>query len=365
VPRHWRWLAASLVALVALFHGARAVAAKPTRAIVFATPVSPGLEAALRDALTAQLSGSDAEVVFERIATEGAPLRTQVSEARSLASAHDAVGVFWLDSARAGDWLLYLAEPAGERVLVRRLPFDSKNLDAGAVAAAVEAVAVITRQSTDALLAGQTIGMQPVDVPSAPVTGTQPNDTPARLRLPPRPPVADRHFSLSIGYYGDSTATSAGWQGGASLGGAYRFDNGLFVGATYVAFRELSVEATDVAFRITRTPIQAQFGAAFGHRRVVPAVELRGIVEVLDRVVVSADPALEPTPASTRVVLFLAPRFRLECKLTPGLRLYFAGGVDVAMNRFSFVSRIDGTERPLLEQRLLRPAGELGFSVWP
>ena len=41
------------------------------------------------------------------------------------------------------------------------------------------------------------------------------------------------------------------------------------------------------------------------------------------------------------------------------------GGIDVALNPFSFVSRVDGEDRTLLRLSEIRPAIEVGALLWP
>jgi hypothetical protein len=350
-----------------LVRGARAQP-PPVETIVFVSAASGELDASLHDALTAQLSGSRALLVFEQFATNAPSLRGQVAEARTLAVAHHAVGVFWLDAQTKGDWLVYLAEPAGERVLVRRMEVEPNG-----VAAAVETVAVITRQSSDALLAGQKIGMQPVELPPEPgpaeeglrVSPRAPGT--ARLAPGPRNPAGSRARgpTLSFAYYGDSVAREVRWQSGIRLGAGYRWGSGIFVGAGYVQYREAAVESPTLAFQIARVPLDAEIGLSFGHSRLVPGVELRGGMDVIRRHVVSAVSPLLATPDASRVVVSVSPRVRLDYSLSPVLGTYLDAGADFVVNGFSFVSRVDGQDRPLLSPLRIRPAVELGLTFWP
>jgi len=334
------------------------------RTIVFVSPAAPDIEASLRDALTAQLSGVSVNLVFESFATHDAPLRAQVSEARSLAAAHLAVAVFWLDVQASSDkdWLIYLAEPTGSRVLVRRVPLRAED-----TAAAVEAVAVITRESTEALLAGQTIGMEPIaDVSrssSSPVTQVPPGPPPA---VPPAQRVDRRNgLNLSMAYYGDAYAHQVWWQSGIALAGAYHFESGLLLGLGVVVFNDVSVSTPDVAFRVTRVPIRAAVGYRTNWRRFAAGFELRGGVELTSRHDVTTDTTLTESRDSTRAVLLLSPRLRVEYRLTSVLSVYLAAGGDIGLNQFSYVSRTDGRDLVELDPLKIRPSGELGVAFWP
>jgi hypothetical protein len=368
---NWRRLAALLTAIVGLLLAPSAMAEQvELRAIVFVSSPSQELDASLRDALTAQLSGSSAVLVFEHFSVDGAPLRRQVSEARSLAAAHDAAGVYWLDAQSEKDWLLYLAERSGDRVLVRRLEIET-----GGTAAAVEAVSVITRQSTDALLAGQTIGMQPVDVPAEGGASSEPSPQPAvppasgaEEPKPRTPTVAGpprRAIAIGIGYYGDSFASQIPWQSGMRFGASYRSSFGLYAGAGYVFFRESTVQAPHVAFQITRTPIDLGVGLELARGRLVPSVGLRGIVDVVHRQGISAEPPAVATPDTTLPVVFLSPRLQVGYTVSEALGVYLGGGVDFAINAFSFISRVDGRDDVLLSLRGVRLSAEAGLTFWP
>ena len=338
-----------------------------TRSVVFVEPSSEELDRSLRDALTAQLSGGPAELVFDHFSEPSAPLRRQMSEAETLAHAHAASGVFWIDAQPDGDWLLYLSEPGGERTLVRRIA-----VEASGTAAAVEAVAVITRQSADALLAGGTIGMQsvsprPVAPEATPSTSANEPETPPSVAPARKRPSSLSHqgISLSVAYGGDYVAKAVGWQSGVSVAGGYRFPFGFYLAGGYTFFRDTELDATPLVLRITRNPLYLEAGYSFGHGRWVPSLGGRAIIESLSRHTVSTSGSLAGTPDNTRTDALLSPRLRLDFALTPGLAVYGAIGADFALNRFSFVSRVGGGDAVLLEPNIVRPSIELGLSLWP
>jgi hypothetical protein len=354
--------AALALALVATAAGAAAAdAPEKKRTVVFVSPQSEQLDAQLRDALTAQLAGGKAELVFEHFATAADTLRSQVSEARSLASAHDAMGVFWLDAAVDRDWLVYLCEPDGDRVLVRRITLESDG-----TAAATEAVAVITRQSSEALVEGQTIGMQAVDVPVETRAAPEKSSHPLTAQVP-RPPTVERGrgFGISIAYVGDSPAREIVWQSGMHVAATYRARSGVYASAGFTLLKEMIVESPDLVFQVNRLPVELGLGVALGHGRLFPSLELAGIAEITGRHVVSAGPIYKATPDATRTAVFLSPRVRLGYTVSRMFEIYLRGGLDFAVNGFSFVTRVDGTTRELLKIHDFRPALEVGGSFWP
>jgi hypothetical protein len=334
--------------------------------VVFVDPSSDELDRSLRDALTAQLSGGPVALVFEHFAEGSAPLGRRMSEARALAASHHARGVFWIDTQADGDWLLYLAEPGGERTLVRRIEVEANGTDA-----AVEAVAVITRQSTEALLIGGTIGMAEVahEAPAPkviPPTSTEEPQTPAPRPSPPAPTRPSfRGISLATAYAGDFPADAIGWNSGLSLSAAYHLAFGLYFAAGYTFIRDTQLDVSPILLRITRNPFYGEAGYSFGHGPVVVSLGGRVLVELLGRHAVSTSGSFSGTPDSTRTTVYLSPRARIDIGLSPALALYGALGADFGLNRFSFVSRVDGGDRVLLEPNVVRPAVELGLSFWP
>ena len=359
--QHCRWISPLLGGL--LF--APASFAETTDSVVFVSPSSEQLDRSLRDALSAQLSGGPVTLVFEHFAETDAPLGRRMSEARAYAESHHARGVFWIEAQPDGDWLLYLTEPDGERTLVRRVEVEANGTDA-----AVEAVAVITRQSAEALLGAGGIGMRATSerVPASSAMQPAPTHEPgAKATSPPaaRGHLMFRGLSFSAAYAGDLPASAIGWDSGLSVSVAYHVAPGLYGAAGYTFFRDSQLEASSIVLGITRNPIYVEGGYSFGHGPVVPSVGGRVIVELLGRHAVSTSGSFSGTPDSTRASVFLSPRARIDCAISPGLAVYGSVGADFGLNRFSFVSRANGMDRMLLEPNTVRPAVELGLSFWP
>jgi hypothetical protein len=331
--------------------------AEPEGSVLFVAPAGGELDDALRDALSAQLSGAETTLVIDHFSTDTSTLRRQVTEARRLASTHQAIGVFWLDAPADKDWLLYLAEPTGDRVLVRRI-----TVEAGATAAATEAVAVIMSESSRALAHGETIGMRPVAFPVArPAPAAAAPSVPPRVSPRVRPPSA-RGF-VGFAYYGDGPAQEIRWQSGARLSLGLRFPSGLYLNGGYLFFKAATVKSPSLSFQVSRMPVDVGVGFSFGRNRLALALELRAIGDVLSRQVIAVGTSLQPTADSTRVVLFVSPRGRADYAISSAFGVYWAGGLDVALNSFSFVSRVNGAEEPLLRPASVRPAFEVGASL--
>lgn len=335
--------------------------ADPAGSVLFVAPALGELPDALRDALSAQLSGGESKLLFDRFSSEASTLRRQVVEARRLAASYHAIGVFWLDAPADKDWLLYLSEPTGDRILVRRITVEEHG-----TAAATEAVAVITSESSRALAHGDTIGMQSVALPAEP---SPPTPLPAPKPPSEQPkPAAPRAISpgprpfAGFAYYGDGPAQEVRWQSGARLSLGVRFPSGLYLNGGYLFFKEATVKGSELSFQVSRTPLDLGLGFAFGRKRLTWALELRGVGDILSRQVISTGSSLQPTPDRTRVMIFVSPRSRVDVAISPAFGAYVAGGLDFALNSFSFVSRVDGVDHPLLRPAPVRPAFEVGAS---
>jgi hypothetical protein len=120
-----------------------------------------------------------------------------------------------------------------------------------------------------------------------------------------------------------------------------------------------------LTFLLRRSPLDVGIGFAKPFGRFVPAVEIRGLAELLSRDNLSTGSAYEATEGGTRLMAFFSPRLRLDVALTRTVSLGIAGGVDVALNEFSFVSREDTVESVLLAPSSPRPSVEIGITVWP
>jgi uncharacterized membrane protein (DUF4010 family) len=170
---------------------------------------------------------------------------------------------------------------------------------------------------------------------------------------------------LSAGYAGDFPGSTIGWDSGLALSGGYHFAFGLYFAGGYTFIRDSQLEESSIVLRITRNPFYFETGYSFGHGPVVFSLGGRVLFELLGRHAVATTGAFSGTPDSTRMTVFLSPRARIDVGLLPTLALYGSVGADFGLNRFSFVSRVDGGDRVILEPNAVRPAIEVGLSFWP
>lgn len=199
-----------------------------------------------------------------------------------------------------------------------------------------------------------------------------PEETPATSEPCPKPPTRPepplgeyRGPLLFVGYRGDSFAESLDWQSGVRVAAGFRFASGVYVAGGFGLLRDAKVLSEDLTFLLHRLPVDLGIGFARPYGRFVPAIEVRGLAEFLSRDNLSTGSALVATEGGTRLMAFVSPRLRLDFAVTRTVSVGIAGGLDVALNEFSFVSREDTTETVILDPADLRPALEIGITVWP
>jgi hypothetical protein len=262
------------------------------------------------------------------------PLGRQLATAQALANRHRARVVVWFR--RDGDaWIVYVAEPAADRLLVRRIATDGGQM---AGSAAAEAAALVVRTALRALAAGGTIG---VDAPEA---------APPPPPPPPAPPPDDtsavRPLRAFGGVSGRSTidgASDLGHLGVAArigaAGGRYRFAAaGAFHPRTTHERAEatIDVERSDLGISLALDlagpgrPVAGQRPAW----RVTSEIGL-GVARYRRRTTLAADP-LQATPSTTTWAATVSPALRLGRRVAGSAWIELAIGIDFIGNAPEF-----------------------------
>lgn len=348
---------------------------RPSGRVLFVIPARVGGDERVRliDALTAQFAGQGARLDFRRFEGQKLELRAQVERAQQLMQTDDGiVGVFWLDTASDQSWMLYLTEPGGERVLVRRIDLTSSS-----ESAAIEAVSVITSQSAEALRSGETIGMRPVDVPPVepPLAEPQPQPiSPEERPVPasevsmPGPAPAPRRARmgprLRAGYRGSSYAKGI-FLHGFRVGGEWVSRSGFYGGIGAAFFGPVDFEGEFVGFQIRRTPVELVTGWQWAKSAISLDAEFAATVDLVNRTLVRRLATVQGSASRSRTVLWFGPRVRASYTLGSGFGFYVDVGVDMAVNNFSFVAQLDGEQRELLTPYSVRGVVDAGVLFWP
>jgi hypothetical protein len=336
---------------------ADAAAAPAAPAVLFLMPRDEEqTQAQLRDALLAQFALIDATLVFEPKPEGEASIATRVQQAQALAAQYMAIAVFWIEASADGRWLLHMMDTQDQRVVVRQVDAAGERRPA-----AIEAVAVMTRSGTRALIEG---------IPEA--------LPPAVEQTPPAPPSASAlpasrldAFRLWLGYTGSAFAPEVAWQHGAALGATWLGPHPFFLGLSLILTPTLEPNASSTSpatFSVQRTPIAAQVGYRYLTGRIALDGELGFVIERWFRPAAEARQLMgqttDPTDATTHWVYELAPRLRCELRIASIMGLYGGGGLDILLNKFKYVS--EGQPNPiLLQPNPFRPVAELGISFYP
>jgi hypothetical protein len=363
----------------------------PTRSIVFLAPGTgeTGVSDSLREAVTAQLSDVLVRPVFEHTLASPADLLDFVEAGRAIAARENAVGVFWLDTARQDEWMLYLLDPAGERLLEREAGSSTESLPA-----AVEAVAVIIKGSTVALLRGQALVQLAAGRSSGPDSswvqidpdtggrasrrvkpetagGTGEEGSSGALMVhvdtPPGPvPEADAKgsgFRLAAAYRGADFAPQSGWQSGVGLWAGWIWSNGLYAGASYTFTGIESVRRDPLELSVQRHPLELFAGFRFPKGSVRFDAELGAMLDILSREAGPPQAGFAASQDRTRLVLGLLPRTRIEYAPFGGTALFAGLGISFLVNNFEYVGDFTARE-VLLAPRTIRLELEAGLAVY-
>lgn len=309
---------------------------------------------ALADALAAQFSLGTIEVV---LADDDAPetaLGAHIAAMSARASEAGAFAVCWIDAEPDGRWLVHVLDPVNDRLVVR--PIDAAEERRGA---AIEAVAVMTRDSAEAIASGVVV---PTPAPSrAPSPAPRPQATPTSPTPAPRP--LHRPVRLSVGYAGHDFAPEVSWRHGALVSASWVTERGPLLGASWAPSQDVQIDSP-VRFEVERPLVLAFFG---GYRWTASRVALDGIVgltvDAMSRHT-PAQPGVRVAGSSSRLATALSPRVQVEWAATAALGIYANGGIDIVLNNFKYF--YDDTDpRVVLDPHRLRLVVSAGVAVYP
>jgi len=361
------------MALASLAAGARAQPAQEPeppqrpRVLFSMPPTDEETQAELHDALLAQFALIDAEVVLEPALASTGSLGQRMAEAQRRASERQAIAVFWVEQQPDGRWFVHMMDSALERIVVR--PVDATG---DRRRSAVEAVAVMARESTRALIEG---------VPERELEQAPPVPAPAPSPATPQAPPAkpERVLRLWAGYAGGEFAEDAGWRHGAIVGVGWYKLSPLFIGASLLITPPLDVpaEPAGARFDIGRVPIAAAVGYRHRSGPVLLDLELGLLLEVLFSNTPRADrpeseASVEITQKPPEFLVGLAPRLRGELLPLPWAGVFAAVGGDVILNDVEYIVRVDEEGEPeddpddeiLLRTLRLRLVAEVGIAFY-
>lgn len=324
--------------------------------------IEPNLDAesvqGLHEAALAQFALIRAEIVF-KVADSDASLAGQMTRAEALAEEQHAIAVFWIEEQANGTWLLHMMDSERERVVIRAVDASDERRPA-----AIEAVAVMVRESTRALIA------------SEPPPEPEPEPRKAPSPMPPKNllPAGARPWRLWVGYVAEDFASEVTWQHCVALGASWHGLQPWYAGLRFLLTPALSPTAP-IAIHVQRYPFQGALGYRYRIGRLALDGGLGLSVDLLrNRAEGVGAPVgglkITPETDQTRVLLALEPHLRGELQLSPFLAVFADLGVGILLNPFSYLSRqsisqTESVDTILLRPNPVRPAVGLGIAFYP
>ncbi len=341
-----------------------------TRRIAFLLPaLDAATRAQLREALLAQSAMLGAEIVLleEAPDAQDAPLRERVETARAAARDQAAAIALWLETSTEGAWLVHVLDMEQERAVVRRI--ETRDT---ARSAAIEAVAVLTREASRSVFARREQQPEPVEpVPSEPAKEPEPARapaTPAPVVAPvaPSAPEPARGLRLSLAYQGSDFAPQTSFAHGLAVGARVAVWQRFYAGLGLAW--QTPEQPVNTGLSVQRIPLLAQGGV-----RVTPSpvfeldLELCLTLEILQRTTnIVPSPTVEVSSDRTRVIASLGPRLRGELKPWTFMGLFVGVGVDLVLTRFAYEGELAAGNRTVfLQPDWIQPEVEAGIAVYP
>jgi hypothetical protein len=369
------------------------------RAVVFTIlrETDPAILGLIRDALQAQLSDIPVRLVFTGGSQESAELRNLIDKGKSIAKSEDAVGVFWLDANQREDWLLYLVDPDGERVLVRRAGPGLESL-----AATVEAVAVITRSSSIALLEGQAEDnpqekesgageSEWQEIKPQAQTELEKNKAEKEEEIEKQKPVASQQSNepsrgakkneeslsessrarLALAYRGTTFARQYEWQSGISIWAGWITEFRIYFGLGYFWIPETTITTqlksynASAEFSVERYPVETFIGYQYCIGDFAFEGELGAIIDIIARQAKApADQAgFTRTDDQTGVDVGVLARGRVEYFLQRHITLFLGLSFEYFLRNFDYVAKFEQSET-LLRPNPARFSLEIGLAFY-
>jgi hypothetical protein len=344
-------------ALVVLFLALCAVAHAAERAavvIAFAPSVSEEKAEKILAAVRAH-TGDLAVTLTVAPHEDGGDVRRRMDQAQK----SGALGTFYFDV--QDDVLVYLFEPKGAKVLLRRVRGEAE-------AAATEEVAAIVRGTVAALLDGQEIGMTappkaatfaPPPPPEAPVAPAP------RLRDRAGPPPAGPDTTTvraGVLYAGNIYADQQSWQSGARLAVLWLARPGLYLGGGYLLYPTSEIRSDVAAIDVTRHTGELVLGMELKNALFGLGGELELLLDATLRSTRSTNTGIAATPDAQRWSVGGAARVLTFWQWMKTSRLVLGLGIEVFPVQPAYVAEIPA-ERVLLAPRVFRPRLDAGVTI--
>lgn len=320
------------------------------------------------DALRAQLSDLRVDLkTIGDIRPQG-QLIEQIAVSKTIASRENALLVVWIDASRDDDeFILFIAHPASDRLLVREISTKGRNPEGLS-----ETIAVIVRASAKAVIHGHEIGFdQPAralkGIETAPrATAKSPEQSPPAI--PDQIPTAEQmknpqtaHFGLSLGYGVFLTTRDADPFHGPAGRVHLRVETiDAFVGYQHRLSQKAGNRSVDLELSSGRMCAGVLAGVDLGREwRIEGGIE--GGLTFITADSKSRSESLTAASPQLRWVFGIAPKLALSRRIYDRLDAYAAISVDVLLKDIEYVTvTSSGNERVLGFWRF-QPFFEIGL----
>ncbi len=349
--------------------------------LVFMIDVAEDLDIARQtvEALRLELAGVPAKVIKEPVFLASGALELRVRRASVLAKTHGAIAVMWLDEQEDGNLAVFVFDPRRAAPIRRTVP---RSEGPGAVENQVDAVAMISRASVQALVDGQELVSEtepePEPEPEPQVTPLRtPHQQPRRVTPTPQPERKYGYARFSTSYLGNNYAPSVPWQNGVHLALSWQVRRGFYTGVGYYASGPMGVEhnlagAQFVTGLIRRHPIDIHVGYQHLWGKIGLEAELAAVLDPVtkeftvycDEDVAGPDECesvnttmpFQISLDSVNTAYGVAPRLRFVFKPAANIVLHGGAGIDVfTRSNHELVCDDPGTPCYPLRELLLAP----------
>ena len=323
--------------------------------MVFFAPkqLPPEVRSALEDALATQLSLLNATVYYAGPATREGNPSERVRSARRAAARYGAIATFWLDAPPHQAWELYAADAGITRVVVRRLESGQASTEAN-----IEAVALIVRATTDALLHGEPMPAEEIS-----------EESKALAPWPVEQLDQGSHAArISAAYTGTTFAKEQRWQHGLSLRAAWIWPSGPYLGLGFTIFERMRFDIAPVSFEVDRYPVSLHAGLRFKVWPMTFTGELGVELEIRNRRTLSSvDRSLDLANPDQTMVINICPKLETELAVFSWLALFGGVGLDFVIGNFpySILRQETGETSITLEPYLIRLSVHVGLAFLP
>lgn len=307
----------------------------------------------LAAAIDAHLHG-DVDLVVAKRDIAGLDLVAMDRLARNRAEREGAVAVFWVRP--EGDaHTLYLAQPALGELRVRRVDIDPKEPAAG-----LEALGVIVRAATNAVLDQTPVGMDVQPSPQPPAGADDEDGSPD----PPAPAPTRGRARVAVGYVGTTYAPEFPWLSGMELAAAWVWPFGLVAGVDATIHPRARINVPEGRVEVTRHPWAGRVGYDRRFENLWVGADFGVLLDYPVRRATSNDRQLIASTDRGRLSTGLAAGLRLGVVSIWRLELFVAPRAELWLSQTRYgIIGADGLTRVVADPRRLRATVAIGVAA--